>query len=96
MLVLLGIVGITIVIAILLVGIFNHFVKNKNMINDACGNVVTALKQRPDLIPHLATVIRAYAKHDNGPYQITVKAGNAAVSATQKVILTSRLKPKKL
>lgn len=92
MAVLLIIIGILIVGVFLLIGIFNRFVKNKNVVNDAWSNVDVALKRRHDLIPNLVNVVKAYATHEKETLSDIVKARNAAVAATKNGDINDRIK----
>lgn len=48
------IVGLIVIIALLMISIFNKFVKNRNLVQDAWSNIDVALKRRYDLIPNLS------------------------------------------
>jgi LemA protein len=73
-------IGLIILIAILLIGIFNKFVKNRNVVNDAWSNIDVALKRRYDLIPNLVETVKGYAKHEKSTLEDVIKARNAAMN----------------
>lgn len=71
--------GLIVLIAFLLVGIFNRFVKNRNTVNDAWSNIDVALKRRYDLIPNLVEMVKGYAKHEKSTLEEVINARNAAM-----------------
>ena len=95
MLSILVILGIVVFAAIFLTGIFNRFVKNKNLVNDAWSNVDVILKQRHDLIPSLVNIVKAYAKHEQSTLRDIVKARNAAISAKEDGDINAQIKTEK-
>lgn len=73
-------VGIIVVLGFLLVGIFNRFVKNKNVVKDAWSNIDVALKRRYDLIPNLVETVKGYAAHEKTTLESVIQARNAAMA----------------
>ncbi len=73
-------IGIVAVVVILVVIIFNRFVKNRNMVKDAWSNIDVALKRRYDLIPNLVETVKGYAAHEKGTLEDVIKARNAAIA----------------
>lgn len=71
--------GIVILIAILLIAVFNRFVKNRNLVKDAWSNIDVALKRRYDLIPNLVETVKGYAKHEKSTLEDVINARNAAM-----------------
>ncbi|MBD0850728.1 LemA family protein [Maribacter arenosus] len=71
--------GLLILVVLLLVGIFNRFVKNRNTVNDAWSNIDVALKRRYDLIPNLVETVKGYAKHEKSTLEDVTNARNAAM-----------------
>ncbi|MEH6681816.1 MAG: LemA family protein [Sediminicola sp.] len=71
--------GILLFLAIFIIGIFNRFVKNKNMVKDAWSNIDVALKRRYDLIPNLVETVKGYAQHEKGTLEAVIQARNAAM-----------------
>lgn len=74
------IIGIIVVLGFLLVGIFNRFVKNKNVVKDGWSNIDVALKRRYDLIPNLVETVKGYAAHEKTTLQNVIKARNTAMA----------------
>lgn len=77
---LLIILAILIFIAVLMVGIFNRFVRNKNTVKDAWSNIDVALKRRYDLIPNLVETVKGYAGHEKETLEAVIQARNAAMA----------------
>lgn len=73
-------IGILVFIGVLIVGIFNSFVKNKNTVKDAWSNIDVALKRRYDLIPNLVETVKGYASHEKGTLEAVIQARNAAMA----------------
>ncbi|MDX5586673.1 MAG: LemA family protein [Aureibaculum sp.] len=71
--------GIIVLIVLLSIAIFNRFVKNKNLVNDAWSNIDVALKRRYDLIPNLVETVKGYAKHEKSTLEDVINARNAAI-----------------
>lgn len=73
-------VGVIVLLGFLLVGIFNRFVKNKNVVKDAWSNIDVALKRRYDLIPNLVETVKGYAAHEKTTLESVINARNAAMA----------------
>ena len=78
--VLLIVIGIILVIAFLLVKIFNRFALNRNTVKDAWSNIDVALKRRYDLIPNLVETVKGYAAHEKTTLENVIAARNAAMA----------------
>lgn len=72
--------GGIVVLGGLLVGIFNKFAKNRNMVQDAWSNIDVALKKRHDLIPNLVNTVKGYAAHEKDTFTQVIEARNAAMA----------------
>ncbi len=68
------------VIILLLISIFNRFVKNRNTVKDAWSNIDVALKRRYDLIPNLVETVKGYAAHEKTTLENVIHARNAAMA----------------
>ncbi|MCO6496263.1 MAG: LemA family protein [Chitinophagaceae bacterium] len=60
--------------------IFNRFVRNRNIVQDAWSNIDVALKKRYDLIPNLVNTVKGYAAHEKETLTQVIASRNAAVS----------------
>jgi len=76
---LLIVIGLIILVVIVLVTIFNRFVKNRNVVKDAWSNIDVALRRRYDLIPNLVETVKGFAKHEKETLENVIKARNAAM-----------------
>ncbi len=74
------VIGILAVVAILLVIVYNRFVKNRNVVKDAWSNIDVALKRRYDLIPNLVETVKGYAAHEKTTLESVIQARNAAMA----------------
>lgn len=74
------IVGLLILVGVILVGIFNRFVKNKNTVKDGWSNIDVALKRRYDLIPNLVETVKGYASHEKETLEAVIQARNVAMA----------------
>lgn len=72
--------GVLLILAFLLIQIFNRFVKNRNKVKDAWSNIDVALKRRYDLIPNLVETVKGYATHEKDTFDAVVQARNSAMS----------------
>jgi len=77
---LLIIIGILLLVVVLMVGIFNRFVRNKNIVQDGWSNIDVALKRRYDLIPNLVETVKGYASHEKETLEAVIQARNAAMA----------------
>jgi LemA protein len=75
--------ALIVLLAFLLIRIFNQFVKNKNFVKDAWSNIDVALKRRYDLIPNLVETVKGYAKHEKSTLENVIQARNAAMQVPQ-------------
>lgn len=78
--ILIVVVCVILLIAGLIIQIFNRFVKNRNTVKDGWSNIDVALKRRYDLIPNLVETIKGYAAHEKTTFENVVKARNAAMA----------------
>jgi LemA protein len=77
--ILLLLLGLAIILAFMLVTVFNRFAKNRNLVKDAWSNIDVALKRRYDLIPNLVETVKGYAKHEKSTLEEVIKARNTAM-----------------
>jgi LemA protein len=76
------ILAIVIIIALLLVFIYNNLTKKRILVREGWSGIGTFLQQRNDLIPNLVETVKGYAVHESSTLQEVVKWRNKAVSAT--------------
>ena len=82
------------VIILLLISIFNRFVKNRNTVKDAWSNIDVALKRRYDLIPNLVETVKGYAAHEKTTLENVIHARNAAMAVPKDCLLYTSPSPR--
>ena len=73
--------GILVVIAVLLVGMYNSLVQLRVRCDNAWSDIDVQLKRRYDLIPNIVETVKGYAAHEKGTLEAVVAARNSAMSA---------------
>lgn len=81
MTVLLIIGSILIVVALLIIVIYNSLVKNRNLVEEAWSVINVMLKKRYDLIPNLVEIVKGYASHEKETFENIVHARNQAYNS---------------
>lgn len=72
---------VAVVVAVLLIGIYNRLVALRQNCNQAFADVDVQLKLRHDLIPNLVETVKGYAAHEKTTLDAVIQARNAAVTA---------------
>ncbi len=70
-----------VVLAALLIGVYNRLVALRQNCNQAFADIDVQLKQRHDLIPNLVETVKGYAAHEKGTLEAVIAARNSAVTA---------------
>src|ERR1700727_1744395 len=73
---------ILVVIAVVLIGIYNSLVQLRVRADNAWADIDVQLKRRYDLIPNLVETVKGYAAHEKGTFENIAKYRSAAMSAT--------------
>ena len=76
--------GILVILAMIIVGMYNQLVTVRNRYKNAFSQIDVQLKRRYDLIPNLVEVAKGYMKHERETLEAVVKARNTASAAGQK------------
>lgn len=74
-------VYIIIVLALLVVFLYNSLVRSKNQVEEAWSDIEVQLKRRYDLIPNLVETVKGYAKQESSVLENVTKARNMAMNA---------------
>ena len=80
--ILIVIVGLLVLLAFYVVGVYNKLVNARNKVKDQFAQIDVQLKRRSDMIPNLVETVKGYAKHEEGTLTAVIEARNKAVSAT--------------
>lgn len=72
---------VAVVLALLLIGIYNRLVALRQNCNQAFADIDVQLKQRHDLVPNLVETVKGYAAHERTTLEAVIEARNAAVTA---------------
>jgi len=84
LIVLLILVGIVVLVALFVIGIYNGLVTLRNRYKNAFSQIDVQLKRRYDLIPNLVETAKGYMKHERETLEGVIAARNAAASAGTK------------
>ena len=77
------ILGVIVLLALFVVGIYNRLVTLRNRYQNAYSQIDVQLKRRHDLIPNLVETAKGYLAHERGTLEAVIAARNQAVSARE-------------
>ena len=75
-------IGLVIIIAFLVFGIYNSLVRLRNQSKNAWAQIDVQLKRRHDLIPNLVETAKGYMKHERETLEAVTNARNLAQQAS--------------
>ena len=75
------IIGLVLVVAVIVIGIYNGLVRFRNRVKNAYAQIDVQLKRRYDLIPNLVETAKGYMKHERETLEAVTNARNQAASA---------------
>ena len=73
--------AIVLAVFLLLVWLYNRFVRLRNRVDNAWAQVEVQLKRRWDLIPNLVESVKGYAAHERGTFEAVTQARARAQQA---------------
>ncbi len=76
-----AILGIVIVVALLVLFLYNSLITKRNRVDESWSDIDVQLKRRHDLIPNLVESVKAYATHEKETFTKVVEARNSAMAA---------------
>ncbi|KGN37969.1 LemA family protein [Knoellia subterranea] len=77
------IVAILVVLALIVVGMYNGLIKLRNLVQEAWRQIDVELTRRHDLIGNLVETVKGYAAHERGTLEDVMKARSAAMAPNQ-------------
>ncbi len=69
------------VVVLLLVAVYNSFIKLRTRVDEAWSDIDVQLKRRYDLIPNLIETVKGYAAHEKGVLESVTQARANAINA---------------
>jgi LemA protein len=79
---LLVLIGVLVVIAFLLIAMYNSLVQLRVRADSAWSDIDVQLKRRHDLIPNVVETVKGYAAHEKGTFENIAKFRTQAMQAT--------------
>jgi len=79
-----ALVVVGLLLAVIVVGMYNKLVTLRNRYKNAFAQIDVQLKRRYDLIPNLVETAKGYMKHERETLEAVIQARNQAVSAGQQ------------
>ncbi|MEP2736800.1 MAG: LemA family protein [Erythrobacter sp.] len=78
------ILGILAVLAMVVIGIYNRLVAQRQNVNQGVADIDAQLRQRHDLIPNLVSTVKGYAAHEQETLEQVITARNTAANGSLK------------
>jgi LemA protein len=75
------VVGVLVVLALIVVGLYNKLVRLRNRCENAWAQVDVQLRKRYDLIPNLVEAVKGYAAHERAVFEEVTEARTRAQQA---------------
>jgi len=76
------VLGLVVLLAVFVIGIYNGLVAKRQRCNQAFADIDVQLKQRQNLIPNLVETVKGYAAHEKETLDAVIQARQGAVSAS--------------
>ncbi len=76
-------VGLLVIVALWVMGVYNGLVKLRNRYRNAFAQIDVQLKRRYDLIPNLVETAKGFMKHERETLEAVIQARNMASSARE-------------
>jgi len=75
------VLGLIVLLAVFIIGIYNGLVAKRQRCNQAFADIDVQLKQRQNLIPNLVETVKGYAAHEKDTLDAVIQARQGAVNA---------------
>ncbi len=76
------ILGVLVVVAIFVIGIYNGLIRKRVAANGAWSDIDVQLKRRYNLIPNLVETVKGYASHERETLESVIKARQTAIDVS--------------
>jgi len=75
------VLGIIVLVAVFVIGIYNALIRLRNQVDNAWSQIDVQLKRRHDLIPNLVETAKGYMEHERGTFEAITEARSRAMGA---------------
>ena len=75
------VLGLIVLLAVFIIGIYNGLVAKRQRCNQAFADIDVQLKQRQNIIPNLVETVKGYAAHEKDTLDAVIQARQGAVNA---------------
>jgi len=75
------VIGVIVLVLLILIGIYNSFIRLRNQAENSFSQIDVQLKRRNDLIPNLVETVKGYARHEKQLFEDVTKARTAVMAA---------------
>ncbi|MFA9454198.1 MAG: LemA family protein [Candidatus Aminicenantaceae bacterium] len=75
-------IGLTVLILIWIISIYNSLVRLRQHLKDSWAGIETELRRRYDLIPNLVATVKGYVAHEKQVFETVTEARTRAVSSS--------------
>ena len=79
------VIGILVVLALIVAGMFNALVRLRNQVKNAWAQIDVQLKRRYDLIPNLMETVKGYMTHERETLEAVIKARQQAIDLSGSI-----------
>ena len=88
------IAGVSVILIIVSISVYNKLVKNKNLMLEAWSGIEVFLKKRHDLVPNIVEIVKSYALHEKNTLEAITRYRSDAMKANDtenQVVSENRL-----
>ena len=76
------VIAVLLIVAVVLIGMYNGMVRGRNLAEEAWSGIDVQLKRRHDLIPNLVSTVQGYAAHEQDVLKAVAEARSASIKAS--------------
>jgi LemA protein len=78
------ILGIVVIVALIVISVYNKLVKYKYLVQEAWSGIDVFHKKRHDMVPNLVNIVKGYATHEKEALENIIRCRQMAVSVSGK------------